>query len=84
MKYQHTCEHLLPVMIELTYEDLILIQRMAKNLLDFEKLPEEHGFMFKGDIRKLEREARAALNEVADLMNSGYTFQKIDETTSNS
>ena len=79
MKYQHTCEHLLPVMIELTYEDLTLIQRMAKNLLDFEKLPEDHGFMFKGDIRKLEREARDALNKVSEIMSSSYNYPKINE-----
>lgn len=79
MKYQHTCEHLLPVMVELTYEDLTLIQRMAKNLLDLETLPEEHGFMFKGDIRKLEREARSALNAVSDNMSSNYSYPKINE-----
>ena len=79
MKYQNTCEHLLPVMIELTYEDLTLIQRMAKNLLDFEKLPEDHGFMFKGDIRKLEREARDALNKVSEIMSSSYNYPKINE-----
>lgn len=84
MKYEHTREYLLPVMVELTYEDLQLIQRMAKSLLDMEKLPDEHGHMYKGDVRRLEREAREALNNVADVMNSGYTFRKIDETTSNS
>jgi hypothetical protein len=79
MKYEHTREYMLPVMVELTYEDLTLIQRMAKNLLDFEKLPEEHGFMFKGDIRKLEREARDALNKVSEIMSSNYNYPKIKE-----
>ena len=84
MKYEHTREYLLPVMVELTYEDLQLIQRMAKVLLDMEKLPDEHGHMYKGDVRRLEREAREAINKVADTMKSNYTFQKIDETTSKS
>jgi hypothetical protein len=84
MKYEHTREYLLPVMVELTYEDLQLIQRMAKVLLDMEKLPDEHGHMYKGDVRRLEREAREAINKVADTMKLSYTFQKIDEPTSNS
>ena len=79
MKYEHTREYLLPVMVELTYEDLQLIRRMAKVLLDMENLPEDHGYMYSGDIRKLERATREALNSVADVMNSEYTFQKIDE-----
>jgi hypothetical protein len=79
MKYEHTREDLLPVVMELTYEDLTLIQRMAKNLLDFEKLPEEHGFMFKNDIRRLEREARDALNKVSEIMSSNYSYPKIKE-----
>ena len=79
MKYEHTREYMLPVMVELTYEDLTLIQRMAKNLLDFEKLPEEHGHMYKGDVRRLEREARDAINKVSDIMSAGYSFPKLEE-----
>jgi hypothetical protein len=79
MKYEHTREYMLPVMVELTYEDLTLIQRMAKNLLDMEKLPEEHGYMYKGDVRRLEREAREAINKVSDTMSAGYSFPKLEE-----
>jgi len=79
MKYEHTREYMLPVMVELTYEDLTLIQRMAKNLLDMEKLPEEHGHMYKGDVRRLEREARDAINKVSDIMSAGYSFPKLEE-----
>jgi hypothetical protein len=62
MKYEYTCQHMMPIMVELTYEDLQLIKRMAKVILDMEVLPEDHGCMYKGDIRKLEHEAAEALN----------------------
>ena len=80
MKYEYTREHMMPIMAELTYDDLQLIQRMAKVLVNMEELPKDHGYMYKGDVRRLEREAREALNKVADVMNSGYTFRKFDET----
>jgi hypothetical protein len=56
MKYEHTREHMLPVIVELTYEDLLILRKMAKVLLDMETLPDDHGYMYKGDIRRLERE----------------------------
>ena len=82
MKYEHTRENMLPVILELTYDDLQLIRKMAKVLMDMEKLPDEHGYMYKGDIRKLERETREAINSVVDIMRSEYTFLKIEESTS--
>ena len=72
MKYEHTREHMLPVIMELNYEDLLLIRKLAKNVLDMETLPEEHGYMFKGDIRRLEREATDAINRVAQSVK--YSF----------
>jgi hypothetical protein len=65
MKYEHTREHMLPVIVELTYEDLLILRKMAKVLLDMETLPDDHGYMYKGDIRRLEREATDAINKVA-------------------
>ena len=53
MKYEHTREHMLPVIVELTYEDLLNLRKMAKVLLDMETLPNDHGYMYKGDIRRL-------------------------------
>ena len=81
MKYEYTRENLMPVLVEMTYEDLHLIQRMAKILLDVEKLPDEHGPVYKGDVRRLEREAREALNKVSDTMkvNASFNFPKIEE-----
>jgi hypothetical protein len=62
MKYEYAREYRMPILMELTYEDLQLLQRMAKVLIDMEELPEDHGHMYKGDIRKLEHEAAEALN----------------------
>jgi hypothetical protein len=72
MKYEHTREHMLPVIVELTYEDLLILRKMAKVLLDMETLPDDHGYMYKGDIRKLEREATDAINKVAQSVK--YSF----------
>ena len=72
MKYEHTREHMLPVIVELTYEDLLLLRKMAKVLLDMETLPDDHGYMYKGDIRRLEREATDAINKVAQSVK--YSF----------
>ena len=73
MKYEYTREHMMPVLVELTYEDLQLLQKMAKSFLDMEKLPDEHGYMYKGDIRKLEREAAEALNAAGRAARSTFT-----------
>ena len=72
MKYEHTREHMLPVIVELTYEDLLILRKMAKVLLDMETLPDDHGYMYKGDIRRLEREATDAINKVAKSVK--YSF----------
>ena len=72
MKYEHTREHMLPVIMELTYEDLLILRKMAKVLLDMETLPDDHGYMYKGDIRRLEREATDAINKVAQSVK--YSF----------
>jgi hypothetical protein len=72
MKYEHTREHMLPVIVELTYEDLLNLRKMAKVLLDMETLPDDHGYMYKGDIRRLEREATDAINKVAQSVK--YSF----------
>ena len=72
MKYEHTREHMLPVIVELTYEDLLILRKMAKVLLDMETLPDDHGYMYKGDIRRLEREATDAINKVAQAVK--YSF----------
>jgi hypothetical protein len=58
--------------VELTYEDLLILRKMAKVLLDMETLPDDHGYMYKGDIRRLEREATDAINKVAQSVK--YSF----------
>ena len=72
MKYEHTREHMLPVIVELTYEDLLILRKMAKVLLDMETLPDDHGYMYTGNIRRLEREATDAINKVAQSVK--YSF----------
>jgi len=74
MKYEYTREHLMPIVMELTYEDLRNIQKMAKHLLELETMPEG---LWKGDVRKLEREAREALEKMNDAM--AYAFPKTTE-----
>jgi hypothetical protein len=78
MKYEHTREHMLPVIVELTYEDLLILRKMAKSLLDMETLPDVHGYMYTGDIRRLEREVTEAINKVAQSVK--YSFPVTEGT----
>jgi hypothetical protein len=78
MKYEHTREHMLPVLVELTYEDLRNIRRMARHFIELETMPDG---LWKSDMRRLELEARDAINNVAENMAGGYSFPKIDDTT---
>ena len=73
MKYEYTREHMMPIMAELTYDDLQLIQRMAKVLLDIDELPKGHGYMYKGDIRKLEREVAEAIDLAGRAARGTFT-----------
>ena len=75
MQYQYTREHLLPIVMEMTYEDLQLIQRVAKCFLDMEDKPDG---IWAGDMRKLERETREAMNRVADATSFAFPKQEID------
>jgi hypothetical protein len=74
MKYEYTREHLMPIVMELTYEDLRNIQKMAKYFLELETMPD--GF-WKGDTRKLEREVCDAIDKVASA--TAYAFPKTTE-----
>jgi hypothetical protein len=74
MKYEYTREHLLPVMVELTYEDLRNIQKMAKHFIELETMPDG---LWKGDMRKLEREVSEAMDKVASA--TSYAFPKTTE-----
>jgi hypothetical protein len=74
MKYEYTREHMMPIVMELTYEDLQLIQRVAKCFLDMEEKPEG---IWAGDMRKLEREAREAMDKVSSA--TAYAFPKTTE-----
>jgi hypothetical protein len=78
MKYEHTREHMLPVLVELTYEDLRNIRKMAQHFIELETMPDG---LWKSDMRRLEREVREAMNKVSDIMGGGYSFPKIDWTT---
>jgi hypothetical protein len=74
MKYEYTREHLMPIVMELTYEDLRNIQKMAKYFLELETMPDG---LWKGDMRKLEREVRDAMDKVASA--TAYAFPKTTE-----
>ena len=69
MQYNYTREHQLPVVVELTYEDLQLIQRMAKLVIDMETTPDG---IYKGDARKLDREVTEALNKVSIAVRCAF------------
>ena len=69
MQYNYTREHMLPVVVELTYEDLRNIQRMAKHFIDLETMPDG---LWKGDMRKLESDTRETLDRVAKA--AAYAF----------
>jgi NTP pyrophosphatase (non-canonical NTP hydrolase) len=74
MKYEYTREHLLPVMVELTYEDLQLIQKMTKYFIALETMPDN---IWRGDMRKLEREVGEVMDRVANT--ASYVFPKTTE-----
>ena len=74
MKYEYTREHMMPVVMELTYEDLQLIQKMAKLVIDMETAPDG---IYKGDARKIAREAAEALNKVASAVK--YAFPSTED-----
>jgi hypothetical protein len=74
MQYSYTREHQLPVVVELTYEDLTLIQKMAKLVIDMETAPDG---IYKGDARKLDREVTEALNRVASAVK--FAFPSTEE-----
>lgn len=69
MKYNYTREHMLPIVVELTYEDLTLIQRMAKHIMDMETAPDG---IYKGDVRSLDREVTEALEKVAIAVRCAF------------
>jgi hypothetical protein len=74
MKYEHTREHMMPVIVELSYKDIQLIQQMAKARLEQEETPSG---LYKGEIRTLEREAGEVLSSVSSFMQ--YAFPKIHD-----
>jgi hypothetical protein len=74
MKYEHTREHMMPVIVELAYKDIQLIQQMAKALLELEETPSG---MYKGEIRTIEREAGEVLSSVSSYMQ--YAFPRTHE-----
>ena len=65
MKYEYTREHMMPVVMELTYEDLLLIQKMAKLVIDMETSPDG---IYKGDARKIDREVTEAIDKMANAV----------------
>lgn len=74
MQYNYTREHQLPVVVELTYEDLQIIRKLTKFIMGLEQRPED---VYLGDIRKLHREAGEAIDKVADA--ASYAFPKVTE-----
>ena len=74
MKYEHTREHMLPVIVELSHNDIVLIQQMAKALLELEETPSG---LYKGEIRAMEREAGEVLDSTRRYIQ--YAFPKTDD-----
>jgi len=74
MKYEHTREHMLPVIVELSHNDIVLIQQMAKALLELEETPSG---LYKGEIRAMEREAGEVLDSTRQYIQ--YAFPKTDD-----
>jgi t-SNARE complex subunit (syntaxin) len=74
MKYSYTLEHRLPIVVELTYEDLQLIQKMAKLVIEMETAPDG---IYKGDARQMDREVTDALNKVSSAVK--YSFPSTEE-----
>jgi hypothetical protein len=71
MKYEYSREHMMPIVMELTYEDLRNIQKMAQHFLELETMPDG---LWKSDMRKLEREVREAMDKVSSA--ASYAFPK--------
>lgn len=78
MKYEYTREHMMPVVMELTYEDLRTIQKMAKHFIEMETMPDN---IWRGDMRKLDRDVAEALDKVASA--TAYAFPKPTEEINN-
>lgn len=71
MQYQYTREHMVPAVVELTHEELLTIQKMAKHLLALETMPEG---LWKGDVRGLEQGVTEALGKMAKALH--YAFPR--------
>lgn len=69
MQYEYTREHMMPVVIEVSYQDLQLIQKMSQHFIDLELMPEG---IYKGEARRMEREATEALRRVARSVKSAF------------
>jgi hypothetical protein len=76
MKYEYTREHMLPIMVEVTYQDLCNIQKMAQHFIDLETMPDN---IWKGDMRKLEREVREAMDKVASATSCAFPNPESEE-----
>lgn len=74
MKYEYTREHMMPVVMEITYEDLRNIQKMAKYFIELETMPDS---IWRGDMRKLESDVREAMDRVAKA--AAYAFPQPTE-----
>ena len=74
MNYNYTVDHKLPVIVELTYADLLLIQKMAKLVIEMETAPDG---LYKGDARQIDREVTEALNKVSSAVK--YAFPSTEE-----
>ena len=76
MKYEYTREQMLPIVMELTYEDLRNIQKMARHFIELDVMPDN---IWKGDMRQLEREVNEALEKMASAMTYAYGLHKPTE-----
>jgi hypothetical protein len=75
MNYQFTKDAMLPVVVELTYEDVCNIKKLAELFLDMETKPE--GFWVH-DIRKLHADAKDVMAKAAEAASYAYPKPKGD------
>ena len=74
MQYEYIREHTLPIVVEVSYQELQIIQKMAQHFVDLETAPEG---IYKGDARKIDREVTEVLSRVASTVK--YAFPSTEE-----
>lgn len=72
MKYCYTRETLIPIAVEMTYQDLANVKRLAELYLSTEEKPKD---FWESDIRRLRDEAVDAMSKAS----ASTIFLRVDE-----